>query len=50
MLGSAIVVDVEAVRIIMNNRNIGSQFCKRGWSHFVGRAISRINDDLHTFH
>ena len=50
MLGSAIIVDVKTVRMIMDDLNIGAQFCKRGWSYLVGGAISRIKDDLHAFH
>ena len=50
ILRPTIVVDVDSVRFIVNDLNIGAQFneCLRG--HFICGPVGRIDDDLHAFH
>ena len=50
VLGTAAVVDVYAVRVIVNDRHICSEVLKECGCGFVGCPIGRIQNNLHSPH
>ena len=49
MLGTALVVDIHAIRRLVNNFNIGAEFGEGIRRHPVGRAVGGIQGDLQQF-
>src|SRR5580700_4912662 len=46
---AAILVDVGAVRAVIEHRDSGSQFLQYTWRALVRRAMARIHNDMQTF-